>query len=498
MKQDHFTGLQRSFVYNAPPTLTRFMQSESFGRLAVGPVGSGKTTSAIVELSRRMKQQMPAYVDPVRPHTPRRFTRYAIIRQTLKQLKDTVLKDILSRYALVADWRVSESTLYFREGDVHSEWMFVPLDEPEDKKRLLSTNLTAAYVNECIEIDLGLLSDIAGRCGRYPNEELGVPTWKGIICDTNMPLENTDWAKFIKRGLANEIPEWQMFRQPGGRHPDAENLEHLEQTPDTILLPESDPRRREQGRKYYERLVATGTVDYIRRYVDCEFGLDPSGSAVYGESFEYARHVRRNVEPVDERMLFIGQDFGRNPGCVITQLTGRGELLVLAEIASYGIGLHQHIQERLKPILATPRFVGRRFIIVGDPAGIARSSLFEINEFDLMKQLGMPCIPAPTNDPDRRIGSVDAKLLSARSILIDEDECPILIEGLNGSYRYPKNKEGVDKPRPEKGTPWSHVQDALQYACMVATNPAAYAYAFSNTKVHTQPRRANFNSKAWT
>ena len=494
-----YSGVTRSFTYNAPPVLSRFMQSDAFGRLVVGPVGSGKTTASIVDLTKRMKQQMPAFQDPLHPHSPRRFTRFAIIRQTLKQLKDTVLKDVLDRFALIADWRVSESTLYFREGDVHSEWIFIPLDEPEDKKRLLSTNLTAAFINECIEIDIDLLSDISGRCGRYPNNEFGVPTWRGLIADTNMPVEMTDWAKFIKRGLIGEVPEWEVFRQPGGRTLEAENLNHLEQTPETILLPESDPRRFAQGRKYYERLVASAVnVDYVRRYVDAEFGKDPSGSAVYGESFDYSRHVGHDIEPVDDRMLIIGQDFGRNPGCVITQLTNRGVLLVLKEIATMGMGLYQHIEENLKPVLATPRFIGRRFIIVGDPAGIARSSLFEMNEYNLLANLGLPSIPALSNDPDTRISSVEQKFLSAKSILIDEEECPVLVEGLNGAYRYPKNKQGVDKTYPEKDTPWSHVQDALQYATMTATNVAAYSYAYSRTKQRQRSQRQRFSAKAWT
>jgi hypothetical protein len=526
MKPHQFTGVERTFIYDAPPTISTFMQSESFGRLLCGPVGSGKTTGCLVELTKRMKAQMPAFKDPIRSTNPRRFTRYAIIRQTLKQLKDTVLKDVLARYALIADWRVSESTLYFREGDVYSEWLFVPLDEPEDKKRLLSTNLTAAYVNESIEIDIDLLSDIAGRCGRYPSDELGVPSWKGIIADTNMPVEQSRWAKFIKRGLLGEISEWEVFKQPGGRDPNAENLEHLEQTPDTVLLPITPgvilttsglPRvvtkeeaaanliiRRQQGRKYYDRLIATGTTDYNRRYVDAEFGRDPGGSAVFGESFKYEFHIRKNLTLVDDRMLIIGQDFGRNPGAVIAQLTHRGQLLVLKEIPSSSIGLKQHIDERLKPVLATPRFAGRRFIVVGDPAGIAKSSLFDLNEFNLLHNKGMPAIPAASNDIDRRLSAVEGYFLGnvggEGKILIDEDECPLLVEGCHGAYRFPRNKNDVDRPNPEKDTPWSHVQDALQYICLTTMSPDAYAMAYSYTK-HTREktvRRATFDSRAWS
>ena len=148
----------------------------------------------------------------------------------------------------------SESTLYLEYGDVVSEWPFIPLDEPDDVKRLLRLQLTGAYVNECIETDINLLSDIAGRVGRYPANDQGVCSWSGIWCDTNAPILNTPWATF----LANPPPDWQVFHQPVGfllRERRAENLPHLMQTAETILLPEDDPKRIAQGRKYYERLM---------------------------------------------------------------------------------------------------------------------------------------------------------------------------------------------------------------------------------------------------
>ena len=73
--------------YTAPPTCAAFMKSNSFGRMIAGPVGSGKTTACLFEIFRRSCEQAPA-LDGYR------YTRWAIVRQTLKQLKDTVLKDI--------------------------------------------------------------------------------------------------------------------------------------------------------------------------------------------------------------------------------------------------------------------------------------------------------------------------------------------------------------------------------------------------------------------
>ena len=72
--------------YDAPPTIAAFCQSNSFGRIIAGPIGSGKTTGIIMELLRRSAEQAQA-VDGLR------YTRFALCRQTLQQLKATVLKD---------------------------------------------------------------------------------------------------------------------------------------------------------------------------------------------------------------------------------------------------------------------------------------------------------------------------------------------------------------------------------------------------------------------
>jgi hypothetical protein len=445
------------------------MESDSFGRLLCGPVGSGKTTGSIVELFRRMGEQAPGY-------DGKRYTRFAIVRQTLKDAKMTVLKDIRGWFGSLADWRVSESTLYVDYGDINSEYIFIPLEEPEDIKRLLSTQLTGAFINEAVEIDINLLTDITGRCGRFPNNEFGIPTWKGIIADTNMPLQRTPWAEFI----LNPPPLWQVFRQPSGLSEEAENLAHLNQTTETAELDEHDPIRIRQGRGYYERLVQTGTTDYIRRFVCAEFGRDPSGSAVFAESFRYDFHVSREpLEPVYSRLLIVGQDFGRDPWSLICQMDHKGRLLVLEEVAANDIGLEQHVRRNLIPVLLQERYAGRPMVIVGDPAGEARSSLFEVNSFDLLKQMGLPAERAPTNDLTPRLRSVENFLIrqvdGGGAILFDPVRCPTVVQGMNGGYRFSKTKDDVSRSLPDKN-PWSHVCDSLQYVCLIAGNMSAYSW----------------------
>lgn len=450
--------------FNAPPTVARFMKSEAFFRVIAGPVGSGKTTGCLFELFRRACEQAPA-ADGYR------YTRFAIVRQTLKQLKDTVLKDITGWLQGIAEYKVSENTVHIRVGDVISEWLLIPLDSPEDQRRLLSLQLTGAWMSESIEMDYTIVSPLAGRIGRYPSGNLGSPTWFGMIADTNMPSEGSDWH----RVMSEPPPDTQIFIQPGGMEDDAENLEYLVQTADTVKLDLKDPeqraKRRAQGRTYYERFIRNNSPDWCRRYVHAQFGDDPSGTAVFRESFKHSFHVVEDLEPVASFPLLVGQDFGRDPCSIICQLDHRGRLLVLEEVVAEDIGLELHIERSLRPTLMKDRYLGKSIAVIGDPSGIAKSSIYEETSFDVMKRMGFMAFPAPTNDIPQRLRAIEAFLLAQReggpAFLIDANRCPTTVRALNGGYRFAKTRSGVRKPMPDKNE-YSHIADALQYACLAA------------------------------
>jgi len=477
--------------YTAPPTCAAFMKSDSFGRLIAGPVGSGKTTACLFELFRRACEQEPA-PDGLR------YTRFAIVRQTLKQLKDTVLKDIISWLKGVATYKVSDSTIYIEIGDVRSEWLLIPLDDPDDQRRLLSMQLTGGWLSECIEMDVGIVSPLAGRVGRYPGASLGGCTWSGLIADTNMPSEGSPWHRLMD---TETPPDWQVFIQPSGMSEDAENLEWLNQTPDTLKLPPDNEVRRAQGRKYYERFVRSNAPDWCRRYVYAEYGNDPSGSAVFRESFKSAFHVVDELEPVSSYPLLMGIDFGRDPCAVICQPDHKGRLLVLEEIIAEDVGLEVQLQRGIKPVLMQERYLGRSIIVVGDPAGRQRSTLYEETSFDLIKRYGLRAYPAPTNDIGKRIGAVEAWLLGQRdggpALVIDGERCPTLIRALSGGYKYAKMKNGMRKPTPDKNE-YSHIADALQYACVTAHGGMGEMLATKLMGGRQRGQRQRVNSSAWT
>lgn len=479
-------------TYNAPPTVARFAKSQAFFRIIAGPVGSGKTTGCLFELFRRAAEQR-------RAPDGYRYTRFAVVRQTLKQLKDTVLKDILTWLDGVAEYKVSDQTIYIEVGDIRSEWLLIPLDSPEDQRRLLSMQITGAWLSEAIEMDTALIAPLSGRCGRYPGPLLGGASWFGLIADTNMPSEGSDWHKLMEVDVAADT---QVFIQPSGLSEEAENLDYLTQTPETLALPLGDPVRKAQGRSYYERFVRQygENSDWIKRYVKAQYGDDPSGTAVFRDSFRIGFHVQDELIPIPGSPLLIGQDFGRDPCSVICQFDPKGRLFVLEEVLAEDIGLELHVNGSLRPVLMGSRYLGRPFVVIGDPSGTSKGSIYEESTFDAMKRMGFPAFPAPTNDIDPRLRAVEAFLLGQREggpqIIFDRNRCPKLIRGLSGGYRYARTRAGVRKPLPDKNE-YSHIVDALQYACLAAHGGMS-GYLGRQLRRPGGPRSPAFSSAAWT
>lgn len=244
--------------YRAPPTLARFMRSCAYVRAVVGPVGSGKSSACCVELLRRAAEQAPGQ-DRVRR------TRFAIIRNTYRELKDTTRKTFEQWVpAELGKWHEQDFTFTIRQAlsdgtRIECEVLFRALDRPEHVKKLLSLELTGAYVNEARQVPKAILDVLTSRVGRYPSKAQGGPTWFGVWMDTN-PWHTQHWGY---RLFSKALPEgWELFEQPSGLAPDAENLENL---------PEG----------YYSRQMAGKDELWIDEYVRSKYPSHDRGS-VYG------------------------------------------------------------------------------------------------------------------------------------------------------------------------------------------------------------------------
>ena len=493
--------------YAAPKTCAAMAKSNAFGRIMRGPVGSGKTTFMIMELLRRSMEQSPGD-DGIR------HTRWAICRQTLKSLKDTVLRDAdawIGGHGL-GEWKVSESVYHVHFGDVVSEWLFLPLEDITDQGRLLSMQLTGAWLSEAIDMNINILAPLSGRIGRYPSGPHGAPTWCGIIADTNMPTIGSQWQFFME----NLPPDWQKWTQPSGISKEAENLDWLNQTDQTKKLPIGHPMRLARGRAYYQRYIDQWgpESDWVKRYVYAEYGNDPSGTAVFQNSFRQDFHLVQETTLTPGYPVLIGQDFGRNPWCLVAQMDNRGKLVVHAEIPAINMGLEKHYMENVRPRLAHEQYLGFRFAVIGDPAGAAKDSHSEESSFDVLKRLGFVAVPATTNNIERRIEAVE-NLLGRQTdggptLVINAVGCPFLCRAMAGGYRFKIKKTNL-YPQDEKSVPdkengamiggtyvaFSHVVDCLEYLALAA-HSGMQQYIGQQVYPKPRPRHSKVSSLGWT
>jgi hypothetical protein len=445
-------------TYTPPPTVARFMRDDSRVRILMGPIGSGKSAGCVMELLRRAKMQAPG------PDGIRR-SRAAIVRNTRQQLVDTTLKTVLDWLpnGQAGTWKAQDMSYTIRLGDVETEWLFRPLDSPDDVQRLLSLELTFAWINECREIPEEIVTGVRSRLNRFPSSESGGISWTGLVCDTNYPDEDTFWHKVTEL----EIPEgWGIHKQPGAMEPLAENLEHLGQTPETLTW--SVDKRREWGREqYYEPLLSGSSEDWIRVMVHAKYGRSLSGKPVYERSFVPEFHVAKEpLKPLRSAQVVVGMDFGRKPAAVFKQMDPRGRVLTLAQCHAENMGLERFLETMVRPVIAE-KFPENRLLICGDPSGWDKGQLNEESVADIFRRAGFRAVPAPTNDPERRIAAVERWL----NMQIDGQAmylvCPTLtwlISGFKSGYRYRRKTNGSYDDKPDKESLHSHTHDANQYA----------------------------------
>jgi hypothetical protein len=432
--------------FKTPPTIGRFMLDNSFIRFIIGPVGSGKSVGCIMELLRRAREQAPDGQGV-------RRTRFAIVRNTLQQIKQTCLADIEMWIKPIAHYKVTDQAIHVRlalsDGTkVESEWLLMPLDYPEDQKRLLSLNLTGAWVSEFREIPIKIIDGIVGRLGRFPAKAIAPLTWHGLIGESNPPDEDSEW--FMKLEV-DTPPNWCVFKQPGGMEPTAENRDNLRDG-------------------YYEDLVASNTPDWVDVHVHAKYGKSLSGQAVFRSTFRPEFHVSSSaLRAVPGISLMIGQDFGRTPASLISQVDPRGRLLILREVTSVDMGIEKFCIQTLRPTLLN-EFIGFLAYMTCDPSGKFKGQIGEESPFDVLKRLGFKTYPAPTNDLEPRLRAVEQAFLrqidGGPMVLIDGVNCPQLVQALKFNYRYKRKQNGVLDEAPDKNHPWSDLADCLQYLCL--------------------------------
>lgn len=460
-------------TYVPSRTAEAFHNDDSFYRGIMGPFRSGKSTACVQELLLRAHAQEPY-------HGVRR-TRWAIIRSTYPELMSTTIRTWTSwvpetrcriKYGAPIMGRLICPVWIDGRPDgttVEMDVDFLALDRPDDKKKLLGTEYTGAWVNEAREIDEEII-EFLGRVGSFPYKHHGGATWSGVIMDTNPPHTRSWWYRKFE---LEQPPGWRLFKQPGAfvldaagnwvPNPLAENVDNLQ-----------------QGYNYYLRMMAGKDIEWIKVYVGGLYGSTFEGLPVYQLYYNDAVHVAKNPLGFYRGIpLVAGMDFGLDPAFVVGQLTPAGALNILREFPGERTGLAQLLAEAVKPALAR-EFPGMQLNLAqGDPAGKSKyqGDITTPDCFEICRQLGIPAQPASTNDIVlRRQAVIDwlTRSINGRPAFQLDRSCVVLREGFLGGYHFARVQVNATDPRykdvPEKNF-YSHAHDALQYLCMGVGNP---------------------------
>lgn len=442
-------------TYTANRTFQKFHPSDAMVRAVMGPRGSGKSTGCCWEIMRRAAKQKKA-------PDGKRYFRAVVVRNTYPELRDTTLKTWLYLFKEDIFGRFNHHDMAHRikYGDLDMEILFRALDTPDDIKKLLSLEVTMAWVNEARQIySRSIISGLRDTIGRYPPMKDGGPTWSGLILDTNPPDTDHWWYKIFEE----EKPEgWMMWRQPGGlveredkffANPEADNLENLK-----------------GGSEYYIQNSLGASKDHIRVYYCGQYGFVQDGRPVYPEYFDNLHCPTEELKPVPGLPIYVGLDFGLTPAALFSQRMANGSWIWFDELVTDDMGI-EAFSKLLKPKLALLKDF--KLNIFGDPAGNTRTQTDEKTCYQILEGQGIQANQAPSNVFTLRreaVASALKRLIDGKPGLLISPKCKVARKAMAGGYCFRRLQvSGQERfhDEPSKNH-YSHVAEAGQYAMLGA------------------------------
>ena len=468
------------FNFKKSPTIYKFLQDNSFVRGVVGPVGSGKSYACAAEIFMRAVKQKPSPKDGIK------YSRFVIVRNSYPELRTTTIKtwqEIFPENTWGSmRWAppISHHIKLPSRGDaagIDCEVIFLALDQPKDVRKLLSLELTGAWVNEARELPKQVIDGLTHRVGRYPSKADGGPTWRGVWMDTN-PMEDDHWwyVTSKKETLPKGKFAWKFFEQPGGVI--QEEKDDLPDMPEANGFTFSAGHWWQENKKaeninnlpsgYYSQILAGKTRDWIKCYAQGQYTFVQEGKPVWHE-YEDATMSAEGLEPEKGLPITIGLDFGLTPAAVFAQRQASGTWHVLHELVTFEMGL-ERFGHLLKGEMEM-RFPKFDFQVWGDPAGVARDQIYETTAFDHLKTLGIVARPCATNDFKSRREAVAGpmtRLINHKPGFLVDTKCTKVRKSLAGGYHFKRVQiSGQERYRdaPNKNQ-HSHVGDALGYCLL--------------------------------
>jgi predicted phage terminase large subunit-like protein len=242
--------------------LTAFIQDRSPAKAVIGPIYGGRRTACIALILGLAAE---------RRFWPQEQWRWAILGPSLNGLNEITIPAV---HTWLTDGRFDPKSkthqLAFDPGDGAAhllELHFLAMDQSADRKRFLDGSWTAIWLDDARGLGEEIFDAAIERMGSHPAPIQGGALWSGVIASSRMPTPS-HWL--ITRSA--EGGDLKLFRQPGGRTPEAENVANL----------------RARGRDYGS--FARGRPpEWVRVNIDAELGASAAETAL-----EADRQAARN------------------------------------------------------------------------------------------------------------------------------------------------------------------------------------------------------------
>jgi len=454
----------RGVFRSAGPVSDAFILCRAKVSVLNGPVGSGKTTASI-KRGLLAAVMMPPMRDGVRRY------RLSIWRATYDQLWKTTIKSwvkILNHDKGIGKFTGSSPRSALHQIAFEDQWGRVEFEadfrafgvdaDPDD---LGGYECTDAYLNEIDQNRPDLLTNLMGRIGRYPSREeinIGDDVIYGrIFGDMNAPSPD-NWA--YKAFFEGQNPSYKLFRQPGGLHKDAENIQAL-------------------SRSYYREMIEANQHKpyWVRIKIHNIPGYNRENDIVYPEYQDDTMYAEQALDVMKSLPVVVGIDAGMTPAAAFTQNPPDGQFRILDEIV-FERGDESMLAAAINQKMSSPRFQGCEFYFVIDPSAQAGEDLpLGSYRSRLSKAIGHKVHLAPIdNNALTRIDALRQPMLKVvtggQPGLVLDPACLALRRGFNATYHYHLTKGTNDRSSVVK-TPDSHIMEAAQYAALMNGTSAA-------------------------
>ncbi len=442
--------------------LQQFADCRKRNSFIMGPLGSGKTVQSILKILDLMCEQEPVKHKDHKNYNVR-LSRWIAARNTYSELFSTTIRDWLEIHGDLGKFTAGskkppEHVLDFALEDgtrVLAEVIFIAFDRPDHVKKARGIQATGVWLNETKEHSKSVVDMLDLRVGRYPSKKEGImPTWHGMIGDTNAPDED-HW--YYKLAEEENLKDWKFFRQPGGVYRDGEEWK-LNEAAENLgnLVP-----------GYYWRGMQGKDDDWIKVNLANEYGFVSDGKPVHPRYVDSVHCQDLDFKPMKGQPIVLGLDFGRTPACLFMQRQ---------PAFNRWIAFDEFLANDMSAVTFAPelkKYIDReypdfKFKGWGDPSGENKGQGTDDTPFKIIRAAGIPCLPTPTNKPLVRRAALEQPMkemcMDGKPRFILLPKCRMTRKGLQGGFCYRRIQTTSERytDEPDKNE-YSHPCEALEY-----------------------------------